>query len=51
MENLAVAEHADHNIHFIKVKILNKEQNYGKRIIKEAIKIDICTANLNREDG
>jgi len=51
---LAVLEHAEQNAHkkhFNKAKILNKEQNYGKRMIKESFEIDKCPANFNREDG
>jgi len=33
------------------VKILYKETNYGKRMIKEAIEIEKCPDNFNREDG
>lgn len=51
----AVVKHIDqnkeHNINFNKVKILHKEQNYGKRLIKETIKIEKCPANFNKEDG
>lgn len=55
MTSSAVAEHIDeneeHNINFNEVGIPNKEQNYGKLIIKEAIEIEKCPANFNREDG
>jgi len=47
-EKSVVAEHAEqngHNIHFNKAKILTKEQNCGKRMIKEAIEIGKCPAN------
>jgi len=33
------------------MKILNKETNYGKRMIKEAIDLEKCQDNFNREDG
>lgn len=37
--------------HFNKVKKLNKEQNYSKKMIKEVIEIDKYSANFNREDN
>lgn len=51
---MAVAEHTnlkDHNINFNKVKILNKKQNYRKIMIKEAMEIEKCLTNFNRENG
>jgi len=39
-EESAVGEHAEQKDHFNKVKILNKEQNYGQRVVKEAIEIE-----------
>lgn len=33
-----------------KVKIRNKEQNHGKSTIKDAIEIEICPTNFNREN-
>ncbi|XP_050528175.1 uncharacterized protein LOC126898277 [Daktulosphaira vitifoliae] len=53
-EKSAVAEHAKnkgHDIQFDKVKILNKEPHFGKRMYKEAIEIEKCPENFNREDG
>ena len=53
-EKSAVAEHAkqkDHTINFNGVNILSKEKHYGKRMIKEAIEIEKCPKNFNREDG
>jgi len=50
----AIAEHVEekeHNINFNQVKILNKETNYGKQMIMEAIEIKKCQDNFNREDG
>ncbi|XP_050532593.1 uncharacterized protein LOC126900718 [Daktulosphaira vitifoliae] len=52
-EKLSVAEHAKnkgHDIQFDKVKILNKENHFGKRMYKEAIEIEKCPENFNRED-
>ncbi|XP_050525411.1 uncharacterized protein LOC126896547 [Daktulosphaira vitifoliae] len=52
-EKSAVAEHAKnrgHYIQFDKVKILNKETHFGKRMYKEAIEIEKCQENFNRED-
>lgn len=44
IDKSAVPEHVnqykDYNINFNKVKMLNKELHYEKRIIKEAIKIE-----------
>ncbi|XP_050544291.1 uncharacterized protein LOC126907220 [Daktulosphaira vitifoliae] len=51
-EKSAVAEHAKnkgHDIQFDKVKILNKETHFGKRMYKEAIEIEKCPENFNRE--
>ncbi|XP_050535069.1 uncharacterized protein MAL8P1.12-like [Daktulosphaira vitifoliae] len=53
-EKSAVAEHAKnkgHDIQFDKVKILNKETHFGKRIYKVAIEIEKCPENFNRYDG
>lgn len=48
----AVTENAEqkyHNIPFDNVKILDKESNTGKGMIKEAIEIDMCPANFYGE--
>jgi len=49
----AVADHVEqksHIINFSQVKILYKETNYGKRMIKEAIEIEKCPENFNKEN-
>lgn len=35
-----INQNKEYNINFNRIKILNKEQNYWKRIIKETIKIE-----------
>lgn len=52
-EKSAVAKHAEqneHNLKFDQAKILTRETNYEKRMINEAIKIENCPENFNRED-
>lgn len=55
IDKSAVAEHInknkEHNINFNKVKILNKEQNYRKKMIKEAIEIEKCPAKGDHKNG
>jgi len=49
----AVAEHVEqkvHNISFSQIKILYKETNYGKQMIKEAIEIKKCHEIFNKEN-
>ncbi|XP_050523538.1 uncharacterized protein LOC126895570 isoform X2 [Daktulosphaira vitifoliae] len=41
----------DERPQFDKVKILNKESHFSKRMYKEAIEIEKCPENFNREDG
>ncbi|XP_050524387.1 uncharacterized protein LOC126896018 [Daktulosphaira vitifoliae] len=53
-EKSAVAEYAKnrgHDIQFNKLKILNKESHFGKRMYKEATEIEKCPQNFNREGG
>lgn len=54
IDKTAVVEHVnqnkEHNINF-NVKMLSKELHYEKLMIKEAIEMEKCSANFNREDN
>lgn len=53
-ENLALAEHAYSSSHYIcmqHAKLIHKEDHYLKGRVKEAIKIEKSSNNMNKDDG